>query len=119
MERKAISLVEDVFDNYLRSYLFEIKETKSSNNKIKKFKKNLEINFKGSLEKLKKNLRDQQKFNQIVSKIISEMDIEDKEIFEDTSDKEKEKDSLNNQQSEQNKSSLQDKKEENERVSRY
>ena len=110
-KKNEINLIEDVFDNYFRTFLFEMKEIKSLDNKIKKFKKNLEKNFKNNLEKLKNNLKDQEKFNQIVSKIISEMDIEDKEIYEDASEQEKEKESLNNQQDEKNKSKLQDKKE--------
>jgi len=110
-EKNEINLIENVFDNYFRAFLFEMKEIKSLDNKIKKFKKNLEKNFKNNLEKLRNNLKDQEKFNQIVSKIISEMDIEDKEIYEDASEQEKEKESLNNQQDEKNKSKLQDKKE--------
>ena len=38
---------------------------------------------------LKRNIKNQKKFNQIISRIISKMDIEEKEIFEDTSEKEK------------------------------
>ena len=104
-------MIEDIFDNYLRGFFFKTKEIKSSDNKIKKFRKNLEQSFQRNLMELKNNLKDQEKFNEIVSKIISKMNIEDKEIHEDTSEKEKEKESLDNRQQEQNENKLQDKKE--------
>ena len=106
-----INPTESVFDSYLRSFLFEVKEKKNSDNKTKKIRKNLDQNFKKNLETLKKNLRNQEKFNQIISKIISRMDVEDKEIYEDTSEKEKETESLNNQQQEESQSKLQSEKE--------
>jgi len=108
---KQSNLIEDVFDNYFRSFFFETKEVKSSDTKIKKFKKNLEQNFKKNLETLKSNLKNQEKFNQIVSKIISKIDIDDRKIYEDISKKEKEP--LNNQRQE-GQGKLQDKKENDE-----
>jgi len=110
-ENNKTNLIEDIFDNYLRGFFFKTKEIKSSDNKIKKFRKNLEQSFQRNLMELKNNLKDQEKFNEIVSKIISKMNIEDKEIHEDTSEKEKEKESLDNRQQEQNENKLQDKKE--------
>ena len=109
-----INPTESVFDNYLRSFLFQLKETKNSDNKTKTIRKNLDQNFKKNLEILKENLRNQEKFNQIISKIISKMDIEDKEIYEDTSEKEKETKPLSNQQQEESQSKLQSEKENNE-----
>ena len=109
-----INPTESVFDNYLRSFLFQVKETKNSDNKTKTIRKNLDQNFKKNLEILKENLRNQEKFNQIISKIISKMDIEDKEIYEDTSEKEKETEPLSNQQQEESQSKLQSQKENSE-----
>ncbi len=111
---EQLNLIEDVFDNYFRSFFFKTKEVKSSDAKVKKFKKNLEQNFNKNLETLKDNLKNQEKFNQIVSKIISKIDMNDREIYEDISEKEKEKESLNNQQQEESQSKLQDKKENDE-----
>tara|TARA_B100001029_G_C15060355_1_gene457883 strand:- start:1879 stop:3654 length:1776 start_codon:yes stop_codon:yes gene_type:complete len=107
-------LVEDIFNNYLRSFFFGIKESKITDGKIKKIRKNLDLNFKKNLEMLRKSLKNQEQFNQIVSKIISKMNIEDKEIYEDTDEKEKEKEPLKNHQQEENKSKLQSEKENNE-----
>ncbi len=102
---------ESVFDNYLRSFFFQMKERKNLDNKTKKIRKNLDQNFKKNLETLKENLKNQKKFNEIISKIISKMDIEDKEIYEDTSEKEKKTEPLNNQQQEESQSKLQSEKE--------
>jgi len=106
------NLIEDVFDNYFRSFFFKTKEVKNSDAKTKRFKKNLEQNFKKNLETLKDNLKNQEKFNQIVSKIISKIDMDDREIYENISEKEKEP--LNNQQQEEGQGKLQDKKENDE-----
>ena len=113
-EKNQPYLVEHAFDNYLRTYLFDSKEIISSDNKIKRFKKNLDQNFKKNLEILKNNIKNQEKFNQVISNIISKMNIEEKEIFEDTPEQEKKKDSLNSQQESENNSKLQDQKEDKE-----
>tara|TARA_Y100001970_G_C14230103_1_gene858050 strand:+ start:95 stop:1870 length:1776 start_codon:yes stop_codon:yes gene_type:complete len=106
-----INSTESVFDNYLRSFFFQIKGMKNSDDKIKKIRKKLDQNLKKNLEKLEKNLKNQEKFNQIISTVISKMDIEDKEIYEDTSEKEKETEKLGNQQQEESQSKLQSEKE--------
>ena len=109
------NLKESVFDSYLRSFLFDVKETKNpDNNKTKKIRKSIDQNFRKNLETLKENLRNQEKFNQIIAKIISKMDIEDKEIYEETSEKEKEKDPLSNQKQDESQSKLQSEKENSE-----
>jgi len=66
----------DSFDKFLKSYFFDIKENKKSKiDFAKNFKKN--INF------LRNNLKDQRKFNRLISEIISELDVDDKERSED------------------------------------
>ena len=73
--------LEGSFDSYLKSYFFDIKETKKSKIDFdKKFKQNL--NF------LIENLSDQAKFNQKISEIISKLKIEDKEFSEDREESE-------------------------------
>ena len=68
--------LEESFDSYLKSFFFDIKEPKKSKvNFAKKFKQNL--NF------LKENLDNQSKFNEKISELISELDINDKEFSED------------------------------------
>ena len=68
--------LEESFDKYLKSYFFDIKETKKS-------KINFAKNFKKKLNFLKNNLKDQRRFNSLVSEIIAELNIEDKEFNED------------------------------------
>ena len=68
--------LEESFDKYLKSYFFDIKE-------IKKSKINFAKNFKKKLNFLKNNLKDQRRFNSLVSEIIAELNIEDKEFNED------------------------------------
>ena len=68
--------IEESFDSYLKSFFFDIKEPKKTKiNFAKKFKQNLVF--------LKENLNNQNKFNQKISEIISELNIEDKEFSED------------------------------------
>ena len=74
----------------------------------------MDINFKKNSEYLKENILNQNKFNQVVSQIITKMNIEEKEILEDVAEQEKEKEPVNNDQNHENKSKLQDKKENNE-----
>ena len=74
--------LEESFDNYLKSFFFNIKEPKKPRvNFAKKFKQNL--NF------LKDNLNDQGKFNEKISEIISELNIDDKEFSEDREESDK------------------------------
>tara|TARA_A100001011_G_scaffold146833_1_gene154898 strand:+ start:625 stop:2394 length:1770 start_codon:yes stop_codon:yes gene_type:complete len=74
--------LEESFDSYLKSFFFDIKEPKKSRvNFSKKFKQNL--NF------LKENIDDQSKFNEKVSEIISELNIDDKEFTEDREESDK------------------------------
>ncbi len=93
-----VEKLNEVFYNYIRNFLFDTKEIKTSNSQAKKIKKSLDKKFKKNIEDLKNNIKNQEEFNQIVSKIISEMDIEDKETKEDTSEIENDKNHTDNQQ---------------------
>ena len=108
------NLVENFFEDYLRGYLFNLKDRKIVNNKTKKLKKDFEQKFGKNLEILKNNLKNQDKFNKIISKIISKMNIEEKEAYEDTKEQEKDKDSLNSDAHDKNESTLKDDKENSE-----
>ena len=115
-KKKEIKLVEDVFENYLRSFFFKTKETKNLNNKVKKIRKNLDENFSKNLDLLKISLRNQKKFNQVVGEIINKMNIDEKEIYEDTSEKDKQNEPLSNREQDQSKSKLQSEKENTENL---
>ena len=107
------NLIEDVFEDYLRSLIFKTKEIKNSNAQIKKIKKNLETNFKKNREKINQSITNQGKFNKVISTIISNMDIEDKEVHEDISEQNKEKDPLNKSENQKNEAKSQSEKEDN------
>ena len=84
--------IEESFDSYLKSFFFDIKEPKKSRvNFSKKFKQNL--NF------LKDNLNNQGKFNEKISEIISELNIDDKEFTEDREESDKNIESPESQES--------------------
>ncbi len=108
------NLVENFFESYLRGYLFNLKDAKVVN-KTKKLKKDFDQKFGKNLEILKNNLKNQDKFNEIISKIISKMNIEEKEAYEDTEEQEKDKESLNSDaHDKKNESTLKDDKENSE-----
>ena len=84
--------IEESFDSYLKSFFFDIKEPKKTKvNFAKKFKQNLAF--------LKENLNNQNKFNQKISEIISELNIEDKEFSEDHEESDKKLKSPESQES--------------------
>ncbi len=83
----------DSFDEYLKSFFFNIKETKKS-------KINFNKNFKKNLNFLKNNIKDQRKFNSLIAEMISELNIEDKEHSEDREESDK---NLKNQEKQERK----------------
>ncbi len=111
VNKNQTSIMESFFEYYLRNSLFNLKETKNSDSKNTKLKRDLDQRFKKNLDVLKNNIKNQDKFNKIVSKIISKMDIEEKEIYDDVTEKEKDKEPLSNQQKDENESKFKDEKE--------
>ena len=106
--------IENVFYNYLKELIFEEKNEKKLDNKEKKIRKKLDQNFKKNLDILKESLKNQKKFNQTIAQIISNMSIDDKEILEDSSEKKKDEDQLNNTEQEDSQGKLQTEKDSNE-----
>jgi len=97
---KKEAVIEEKFDTYLRSLFFKIDNKKISSN-LKKIKKEWDKSFKKDLGLLKTNLKNQDTFNQIVSKIISSIDMEEQKNNEDEiPDKEKFENIDNNQNQE-------------------
>ncbi|MBO6487461.1 MAG: cobalamin biosynthesis protein CobT [Pelagibacteraceae bacterium] len=77
-ENISENLSAKTFENYLRSLFFEVEKNKNYTKNIKESKKLWDKNFKKNMNILKMNLKNQEKFNQIISKIISNMNIENK-----------------------------------------
>ena len=67
----------DAFEYYLRSNISKFNKNKDSENKYKKYKKKLDAELKDKIEVLNKSLLDQKKFNSLISKIISQLKIEE------------------------------------------
>ena len=100
----------DSFDEYLKSFFFNIKETKKS-------KINFNKNFKKNLNFLKNNIKDQRKFNRSIAKMISELNIEDKEHSEDREESDKNLKNQENQERRDKADSQLAEKEENQELS--
>ena len=108
--RNSKNQIEDFFERYLRSSLFNKKENKKLDNKTKKLKKTFDDKFSKKLDELKRSIPNQAKFNEIISSVIAKIDIEDKEIFEETEEKENKREMSNNDKNEQNENKLKDQK---------
>ena len=71
------SSTEEKFEYYLRLNIFNNKIKNNIDKNFINFKKNLDKKFKKNLEDLNKNILHQEKFNALVNKIISNLDLED------------------------------------------
>ena len=97
-ENISENLSAKTFENYLRSLFFEVEKNKNYTKNIKESKKLWDKNFKRNMNILKMNLKNQEKFNQIISKIISNMNIENKNSDENKTQEENNLEGLNNQE---------------------
>ena len=89
-KNKKEALIEKKFDAYLRSLFFKLEKNNKAFPELKKAKKEWDKNFKKDIALLKTNLKNQETFNQIISKIISDINIEEQKNDEDNfSDKER------------------------------
>ena len=71
------SSTEEKFEYYLRLNIFNNKIKNNIDKNFINFKKNLDKKFKKNFEDLNKNILHQEKFNALVNKIISNLDLED------------------------------------------
>ena len=86
IKNKKEILIEDKFYTYLRNIIFK-KEKNTKKHLENKFSKK---DFKEETDQLKENIKNQHVYNQIVSKIISNIDLKDSDdLKEDTLDKER------------------------------
>ena len=97
-ENISENLSAKTFEDYLRSLFFEVEKNKNYTKNIKESKKLWDKNFKKNMNILKMNLKNQEKFNQIISKIISNMNIENKNSDENKMQEENNLQSLSNQE---------------------
>jgi len=97
-ENISKNLSANTFEDYLRSLFFEVEKNKNYTKNIKESKKLWDKNFKKNMNILKMNLKNQEKFNQIISKIISNMNIENKNSDENKMQQENNLQDLSNQE---------------------
>ena len=100
----------DAFENYLRNKIFKLSNDKEIENKYKKYKKKIETKLENQLDSLNNSIFDQKKFNSLMSKIISQMQI-DENIESETKDENKTNDdNLESKSNEQNENKSKDSK---------
>ncbi len=96
--------IVESFENYLRTKILDYNIDSQIDKRLKIYKKDLNDQFKSKIDELKNNTLNQEKFNLIISKLISGMDLDekiDKEKKRDEENKEHEKQSKPNDQNQQ------------------
>ena len=91
------------FENYLRTKFLDFKNDSQIDKKLKSYKKDLNEKFKDKITQLNEVTLDQEKFNSLISKLISNMNLDE------NLDKEEKKDEDKNNDDKQNKPDNQDK----------
>ena len=90
------------FENYLRIKFLEFKNQSQIDKKLKVYKKDLNDHFKEKIDELKNSTLEQEKFNSIISKLISNMsfdeNVEEEERIEEENDNKKKKSKPKDQQ---------------------
>ena len=92
------------FENYLRTKFLDFKNDSQVDKKLKSYKKDLNEKFKDKITQLNEATLDQEKFNSLISKLISNMNLDE------NLDEEKKKDEEKNNDDKQDKPDNQDKK---------
>ena len=108
--------IVESFENFLRIKFLDLKNDKETEKKLKSFKKDLSNQFTSKITQLKELALDQDKFNSIISQLISDMsldeNIDDEEKRDDVNEKnDKQSKPQNNEQK------TKEKEEENEEMS--
>ncbi len=87
--------IAESFENYLRVKLFNFKNNKELEEKLKTYKKELDKSFKKKIDELSNLINNQKKFNNLISNLISNMELDedhkDSENEEDKNNEEKQK----------------------------
>ena len=92
--------VVESFENFLRTKFLDLKNDKEIEKKLKSFKKDLSDQFKDKIGELKEVAMDQNKFNSIISRLISNMSLD--ENIEDEKKREEENDNNDKESKPQN-----------------
>ena len=92
----------DAFEYYLRTNISKFNKNKESENKYKKYKKKLDAKLKDKIEALNNSLLDQKKFNALISKIISQLKIDENIDSEQKENDQKGAENLENEAKDEN-----------------
>ena len=95
--------IVESFENYLRTKFLDFENNITIDKKLKSYKKDLNEKFKDKISQLNDLTLDQEKFNSLVSKLISNMDLDE------NLDEEEKKDDEQNNNDKQNKPENQEK----------
>ncbi len=102
--KKSEDKIVESFENYLRVKFLEFNNQDNIDKKLKSYKKDLNDNFKNKINDLKDHTFNQEKFNSLISELISKMNLD--EVL----DEEEKKDDENKNNEKQSKSKNQEKK---------
>ena len=69
--------IVESFENYLRVKFLEFKNQNQIDKKLRSYKKDLNDNFKNKISELKDSFLDQEKFNSLISQLISNMSLDE------------------------------------------
>ncbi len=111
--KKSEDKILESFENYLRVKFLEFKNQDNVDKKLRSYKKDLNDNFKNKINELKDFMLNQEKFNSLISELISKMSLD--EVLDDEEkkdDRNKNNDKQPKSQNSENKAEEQDQKQE-------
>ena len=99
--------IVESFENYLREKFFQIKNDKDLEKKLKSYKKDLDNQFKGKIKELNDLANDQAKYNNLISNLISKMNLDENFENEDKKDDENKNEKPKNSENQEQKTEKQ------------
>ena len=100
--KKNEDKIVESFENYLRVKFLDFKNENQINKKLRSYKKDIIDKFKNEIDKLKDLTLEQEKFNSLISQLISNMsldeNIDEKEKKNDESNKDEQQSKPNNEE---------------------
>ena len=95
--------ITESFENYLRTKLLNFKPDNQIDKKLKTYKKDVNDQLKSKLDQLKNFTLEQEKFNSLISQIISNMSLDDHTKDEEKKDDEKKEEKQSKPQNQEQK----------------
>ena len=95
--------IVESFENYLRTKFLDFENNTQIDKKLKSYKKDLNEKFKGKISQLNECALDQEKFNSLISKLITNMNLDENLDEEEKKDDDKNNDDKQNKQNNQEK----------------